>query len=519
MNKKLVKSLFGLVAFLMVLPSVNAASANISVSTTSTVVGGTGSASIVINGGGKHIGQVYGTFSCGALGNKDLNYVNSSGEKVTSKTYTINWKATTPGTYTCNVSGLQVGILEEPQNGVASISAAAKTIVVTSPANNNTTNNTGNNTGNNKPNTNNGGTTADKKKYSTDNFLSSLSVEGQEITPKFDKNTLEYKLDLDESIEKIKINAKANDTKATVTGTGEVSLSTGENILEVKVTAENGNDKIYKIVATVIDKNPIKITIDGKDYTLVKRNNNLIKELDGFNKTKIKFDNVEVDGYKNDKITLVILKDINGKYDYYIYEKSNNSYEADTFTLYKKIENGKLRLLYKEMPSELILSNYKEDSFTYDGEVYTGYVLNDETDFYLFYAMNVDTGEDSLYQYDTREKTIQRYNSDEVDIYKEKVDLYYKYLLGAGGILGLVLFLSLIASISKRKKYKRRLNELKEKISMLEHDMELASSSSFTTKKRTKKTSSLKDSKKVEETKKEVKDEKEDEDWDGFDPI
>ena len=517
MNRRGKRVLFGMVAFLMMLPSVNAASANISVSTTSTVVGGTGTASIVINGGGKHIGQIYGTFSCGALGNKDLNYVNSSGENITSKTYTISWKANTAGTYTCSVSGLQVGILEEPQNGVASLSATAKTITVKSPA---TNNNTSGNTGGNSSTKNNtgGGTTADKKKYSTDNYLSSLNIEGYELDPKFDKETLEYKIEVDESVEKITINAKTNDSKATVTGTGEIVLSSGENVIQVKVTAENGNEKTYKIIANVIDKNPIEITIGDDKYTLVKKNNNLIPELDNFEKTVLDFDGQKVDGYKskNGNITLVILKDSKGNYSYYSYVRNTNGYDADTFTLYRQIESGNLLLLYKDMPNDLIQESYKEYTFTYDGETYIGYITSSDSDYCLFYAMNTVTGEDNLYQYDVKERTIQRYNGEEVEKYKEKLDLYYKYLLGALGLSLLILVLSLIASSSKKRKHKRKVNELKEKINQLEHDLEYASSSSLTSKKKSVKTSGKKASKKKEEVKKE---EDEEEDWDGFDPI
>ena len=62
--------------------------------------------------------------------------------------------------------------------------------------------------------TSNGGTTGEKKEYSSDNTLKSLSVDGFDLEPKFDKNTIEYKLTVDESVEKIKINADANHKKA-----------------------------------------------------------------------------------------------------------------------------------------------------------------------------------------------------------------------------------------------------------------------------------------------------------------
>ena len=39
-----------------------------------------------------------------------------------------------------------------------------------------------------------------------------------------------------------------------------------ENTIEIKVTAENGNEKIYKLLVTVKDKNPITVKIDEKNF-------------------------------------------------------------------------------------------------------------------------------------------------------------------------------------------------------------------------------------------------------------
>ena len=67
------------------------------------------------------------------------------------------------------------------------------------------------------------------KTYSSNNNLSSLSVDQYQISPSFNKNTTEYTVDLPANTEKIKITAKAEDKNASVSGDGEVTVSEGKN--------------------------------------------------------------------------------------------------------------------------------------------------------------------------------------------------------------------------------------------------------------------------------------------------
>ena len=54
---------------------------------------------------------------------------------------------------------------------------------------------------------------------STNNYLESLEIEGYEITPDFDKQTLEYSIKGKVKKDEITIKAKADDEKASVEGT------------------------------------------------------------------------------------------------------------------------------------------------------------------------------------------------------------------------------------------------------------------------------------------------------------
>ena len=82
---------------------------------------------------------------------------------------------------------------------------------------------------------------------SSNNYLTELSVKGYELTPTFDKQTVNYSIEEEIDENSLEINAVADDERATVLGTGNVSLQTGENNLRIDVKAENGLQRTYFI--------------------------------------------------------------------------------------------------------------------------------------------------------------------------------------------------------------------------------------------------------------------------------
>ena len=106
--------------------------------------------------------------------------------------------------------------------------------------------------------------------YSKDNYLKSLSIEGYNIEPGFKKEVTEYNVSVPENTKTIEINAQTNDSKATVSGIGEKEVSAGMNNFTVIVRAENGSEKKYTINVDVKDSNPIKVSVNNTDYTVVK---------------------------------------------------------------------------------------------------------------------------------------------------------------------------------------------------------------------------------------------------------
>ena len=311
------------------------------------------------------------------------------------------------------------------------------------------------------------------KPKSSNSYLSSLTVDGYELDSAFDKESLEYTVTVKEGTEKVKINAQLADSSAKVVGVGEVSVSEGLNTFEIVVTAENGSKRTYVLKITVKEYEPIEVKVDQDNFNVVRKRKDLPVISEYFTEKEITIGEDVVDGYYNEELgyEVVGLKDSKGDIKYYIYK--NGSYELYN----EQVFNGMVvRVLDKELDG-----GYKKTSFSYNNSKISSYqevkldiikntyaLDNNEVsgnDFYLFYGINMETGKEELYQFDAKEKTIQRYNTLILDMYKERSDKYYLYLLCMMLGLGIVIvsFSILFICSSRRKKIEKRRRLVEEK--------------------------------------------------------
>lgn len=375
-----------------------------------------------------------GTFNVSSSNNEILAG-GESGKWLDNDTYTYTFTAKSAGTATITASSLDVADYDRNAkfSGSKSVSIVVK---------NKSTSSSGGSSNSNK-----GGTTADKKEYDANNNLKSLTIDGQSIEPAFNKDTTEYKLSLDQSIEKINIQASAESGKASVSGTGEKTLSQGENTIEVKVTAENGNEKVYKIIVTVEDKHPIFTKIGKNTYTVVKKNNNLINKLENYEEVTIKIDAQDVIAYKNNKtnVLLVILKDKENKLAYYTYNEQTKKYEEYH---YIKVGNITLQILPSTTPEK-----YLKDTLKIQNQTIDYYKISKKNKIGLIYGTNIKTGNTGYYVYDTEEETLSRYYNPEVKLYQKELKQLKEYTMI---VIGIIAFLSIIVIIFSLKKGKKK---------------------------------------------------------------
>lgn len=131
---------------------------------------------------------------------------------------------------------------------------------------------------------------------SSNNYLKSISINKGQLSPNFDRENLEYKVE-NINEDEIEITAEAEDERATISGTGTIALINGENIINITVTAENQSVRVYQIH---INKNEEIIQSDLRLQTLeVKKINEEGNFYDidiGFDKNKFEYViNVESD--------------------------------------------------------------------------------------------------------------------------------------------------------------------------------------------------------------------------------
>lgn len=83
---------------------------------------------------------------------------------------------------------------------------------------------------------------------SSDNYLKSLSVEGYELSPEFNRQQDTYTIYVkDDSVNTFNVLAEPDNETAKIEGIGNVTVSAEQRIINIKVTAENGDLKVYTI--------------------------------------------------------------------------------------------------------------------------------------------------------------------------------------------------------------------------------------------------------------------------------
>lgn len=90
------------------------------------------------------------------------------------------------------------------------------------------------------------------------NYLSGLAVQGYSLSPSFkkgDDGNEVYKVTVENKVKSVRVQASAVNDKAKIKGTGKHALKVGENEIVIRVTAEDGSVRNYKIQVIRQDKN------------------------------------------------------------------------------------------------------------------------------------------------------------------------------------------------------------------------------------------------------------------------
>ena len=292
--------------------------------------------------------------------------------------------------------------------------------------------------------------------YSTNNYLSSLSVSDYELDKAFDKNTTSYTVSVPSEVEKITINATKEDSKAKITGTGKFNVSEGDNSFKIVVTSEKGTTKTYTVNVVVEDKNPIVVNIDNEEYTVVKRKSSLERP-ENYEDITVNINNVEIPAFVSDitNYILIGLKNKEGVIKLYIYDSNLN-----TYTLFNELSFSNLKINLIEN-NDVIIPDLTKEEININDVIVSAYKLNEN--YYLIYGKNSTTGNDNWYLYESLENTIQIFDQKYFEEQNLKLDNANKLILifsGSTFILAIFLIISLLTRGKKSIKNKKNKNKI-----------------------------------------------------------
>ena len=433
--KKNIKLLtFAIISYFLIMGSINAASLSLSKSSSTVSVGSTVKITAKISGGTSY---TYSNFSISydqdrfafVSSSDNCNGLNCLVEGNGSVTLIFKAKSNGSGSFRAS------GSFEDDNSG----SLSGSTSVTVGASNTNTTPNEG-------------------KTLSINNYLSSLKVENHTLTPEFNKDTLEYSLNLPSDTESINIIADKEDKKANIIGAGEVKVSEGINTLEIIVTAENGNKKTYIIKATVEEKDPIKVSLNKQTYTVV-RNKDLLTKPENYEEKTITIDGKETPAFYNEitKFTLVGLKDEKGNINLYIYDQNKK-----TYTLYKEMKFNNINLYPLSINKNI--KGYKKYEIKINDLNVKVLKIKKVSKFAIVYGIDLDTGKKNYYSYDIENNTIQLYNDEYSNFLIDYMYIGIYIILGSWALL-LIFIIIIIVLCVKNSKRKKKIRNILSKLS------------------------------------------------------
>lgn len=429
--KKIKKIFMAMLIGLLFPCIVNAASGSINIASSSTVVVGNkvtvtvtissgtkmGSWQMSLNYDKSYLQLTNSTARDG--GTFMIDYAEDPG--VLKKTYTFTFKTLKSGTTKLSVDGYRAYVSSDLS--ALSLSANTKQIRIITQA-------------------------ELEASYSKNNNLSALEVEGFTLTPEFKTDILEYSVVVPENTKEVNIKANVQDKRASVNGIGTQAVNPGANKFSVVVRAQSGAEKTYVINVEVKDENPINVTVNGKNYTVVKIKENL-PAASLYTETTININSFEIPAYKNDNTNLVLvgLKAEEGNISLFIYNKDKNEYQE-----YNEIGVNKITIY--PLTSNEEIKGYKKDTITINGVKVDGYYYTKDSDYVIIYGINVETGDKGFYMYDKKMQSLIKYNDEYIIDLNKKIELYSYIIIGFSGVF--ILMIIIMIALAKKRSGKKK---------------------------------------------------------------
>lgn len=180
------------------------------------------------------------TASGGTLSGEKAS-ADAAGSEVSKQVMSATFTASDEGTYTITLSGEITGSDLKKQTVSKKLTITVKKAEVTPPPTPET------------PETPETPTTPATPTKSSNANLSNLGIRPNDFSG-FRASNTNYNVSVPYDVSSIEVYAYKGDSAQTISGTGKKSLNEGSNLFEVKVTAEDGTVKVYKITVVRLAK-------------------------------------------------------------------------------------------------------------------------------------------------------------------------------------------------------------------------------------------------------------------------
>ena len=287
------------------------------------------------------------------------------------------------------------------------------------------------------------------------------------MSPEFAAYTTDYTVKVTNEESEITIDAEANHSEASVSGTGTYPISLGENSISITVKAEDGTKKTYTVNVIVEEKPLTSIEFNGQQYGILQESNET-QPPKGFQPTTMEINEEENTVFVNKAETMILIHAIgpDEKVGFYIYDQ-----DEGIIGLYRPLTvDGK----------EVFIIPIPENLQTREAMAFATMTINDEeiqvwsfndaelVGYSLLYVMD-ENGQKAYYVYDENEVKLLLYPDSTPVTYDDflKAGLINKEPVNYGlygGIGAAILLIVILFVASKKKKTKKVVEENKEEI-------------------------------------------------------
>lgn len=229
-----------------------------------------------------------------------------------------------------------------------------------------------------------------------------------------------------------------------------MNLKNGDNIILIKVTAENGAQKEYKITAYVAESPKSYVKYNDNEIGIFSNVKNL-QIPEGFVASEHSIDENTITVYSSEALSIVYATNEKGERNFYLFDKEQNSIISKIKPM--KIADKNIYLIDLDEEKE----GFEFSSIIIAETEVKGYKFKEGLENYILLVVMNEKGEKVEYLYETTEGTLQLYggfsliNNERYNEIIKKIDNQKKIIYGISGLLGLSIIVLIIVIFKKRK--------------------------------------------------------------------